>query len=41
MLGQTYNVAYQFGVGAPTPGRLKVNNSDITDFIANPNWYKP
>ena len=39
MLGQTYNVAYQFGVGAPTAGPLKVNNSDITDFIANPNWY--
>ena len=39
MLGQTYNVAYQFGVGAPSVGPLKVNNSDITDFIATPNWY--
>lgn len=38
MLGQTYNVAYQFGVGAPSVGPLGVNNSRIVDFITNPNW---
>lgn len=38
MGGQTWNVAYQFGVGAPSVGPLGVNNSDIVDFIANPNW---
>lgn len=38
MGGQTYNVAYQFGVGAPSVGPLGVNNSDIVDFITNPNW---
>ena len=38
MLGQTYNAAYQFGVGAPSVGPLGVNNSDIVDFISNPNW---
>ncbi len=40
MGGQTYNVAYQFGVGAPSVGPLGVNNSDIVDFIANPNWQR-
>lgn len=38
MLGQTYNVAYQFGVGAPSVGPLGVNNSGIVNFINNPNW---
>lgn len=40
MGGQTWNVAYQFGVGAPSIGALGVNNSDIVDFIANPNWQR-
>lgn len=38
MLGQTFNAAYQFHVGAPSVGPIGVNNSDIVDFIANPNW---
>lgn len=38
MAGQTFNAAYQFGVGAPSVGPLGVNNSDIVDFIRNPNW---
>ena len=40
MGGQTWNVAYQFGVGAPSVGPLGVNNSDIVDFITNPNWQR-
>lgn len=38
MGGQTFNVAKQFHVGAPSYGPLKVNDSDIVDFIRNPNW---
>ena len=39
-LGQIYNAAYQLGVGAPKVGAFRVNNSPITDFIANPNWQR-
>lgn len=38
MLGQTFNVAAQFHQGAPDVGPLGIENSDIVDFIANPNW---
>ena len=38
MVGQTYNAAYQFHVGAPDVGPLGTNNIDIVDFIRNPNW---
>lgn len=40
MIGETYNVAAQFHVGAPTAGKFGVNDSDIVNFIANPNWSK-
>ena len=39
-IGQDYNVAYNFAVGAPNIGAYKVNNSDIINFINTPNWYK-
>ena len=39
-LGQIYNAAYQLAVGAPSVGAFRVNNSMITDFIANPNWQR-
>lgn len=38
--GQVYNAAYQMAVGAPSVGAFRVNNSPITDFIANPNWQR-
>lgn len=38
MLGQTFNVAAQFHDAAPSVGPLGIENSDIVDFIANPNW---
>lgn len=38
MLGETYNVAYQFHAGTVDVGALGINNSDIVDFISNPNW---
>lgn len=38
--GQIYNAAYQLAVGAPRVGAFRVNNSMITDFIANPNWQR-
>ena len=38
-LGQDYNVAYNFSVGAPNVGSYRINNSDIVNFIHNPNWY--
>lgn len=38
--GQIYNAAYQLAVGAPSVGVFRVNNSPITDFIANPNWQR-
>lgn len=40
MLGQTFNVAAQFHEGAPDVGPLGIENSDIVDFIANPNWQR-
>lgn len=39
-IGQVYNAAYQLAVGAPTVGYFRVNNSPLTDFIANPNWQR-
>ncbi len=39
-IGQDYNVAYNFAVGAPNIGSYRVNNSDILNFITSPNWYK-
>lgn len=38
--GQVYNAAYQLAVGAPKVGSFRVNNSPVTDFIANPNWQR-
>lgn len=35
--GQMYNVDYQFYDGAPRVGILR-NNSDMVNFITNPNW---
>lgn len=40
VVGQVYNAAYQLAVGAPSVGAFRVNNSPITDFIANPNWQR-
>ena len=39
-VGQDYNVAYNFSVGAPNAGPIKINNTELTNFITNPNWYK-
>ena len=39
-VGQVYNAAYQMAVGAPSVGFFRVNNSPITDFIADPNWQR-
>lgn len=39
-VGQVYNAAYQLAVGAPSIGAFRVNNSPLTDFIANPNWQR-
>lgn len=38
MLGQTFNVAGQFYQGAPNTAPLGINNSEIVNFISNPNW---
>ena len=40
MLGETYNTAYQFQIGAPRAGAIGLNDSDIVNFMANPNWVK-
>lgn len=40
MLGETYNVAAQFHISAPKAGKFSTNDSDIVNFIANPNWVK-
>ena len=40
MLGETYNAAYQFQVGAPRVGAMGVNDSDIVNFMTNPNWIR-
>lgn len=39
-VGQDSNVAYKFAVGAPNIGTYHVNNTDLVNFITNPNWYK-
>lgn len=39
-LGQVYNAAYQMAVGSPSVGVWRVNNSPLTDFVANPNWQR-
>ena len=38
--GQVQNVAYNFAVGAPNVGNFRINNTDLVNFINNPNWYK-
>jgi len=38
--GQSYNAAYQLAVGAPDSGVLGVNQSDIVNFVTNPNWQR-
>lgn len=40
LIGQNKNVAYNFAVGAPNVGPYHVNNTEIVNFISNPNWYK-
>ncbi len=40
LLGQNSNVAYSFAVGAPNIGSYHINNTELVNFIANPNWYK-
>lgn len=40
MFGETYNVAAQFHISAPKAGKFSTNDSDIVNFIANPNWVK-
>ena len=40
ILGQSYNAAYQLSVGAPSIGVLSANQSDIVNFISNPNWQR-
>lgn len=39
-IGQDMNVAYKFAVGAPNVGSNHINNTDLVNFITNPNWYK-
>jgi len=38
--GQDNNVAYNFAVGAPNVGAYHINNTELVNFITNPNWYK-
>lgn len=40
MLGETSNVAAQFHVGAPQAGYFGLNDSEVVNFMANPNWVK-
>lgn len=40
MLGQTFNVDAQFHEGAPEAGAIGINNSEVVDFIRNPNWQR-
>lgn len=40
IFGQSYNAAYQLGVSAPSIGVLEVNQSDIVNFVSNPNWQR-
>lgn len=39
-VGQDSNVAYKFAVGAPNVGPIHINNTELVNFINNPNWYK-
>ena len=39
-VGQDSNVAYKFAVGAPNVGCMHINNTELVNFINNPNWYK-
>lgn len=38
--GQNSNIAYDFAVGAPDIGAYHINNTELVNFISNPNWYK-
>lgn len=40
MLGQLFNVDAQFHEGAPEAGAIGINNSEVVDFITNPNWQR-
>lgn len=40
LIGQNNNVAYNFAVGAPNIGSYHINNTELVNFINNPNWYK-
>lgn len=40
MLGETYNTAAQFHISAPKVGKFSTNDSDIVNFLANPNWVR-
>lgn len=39
-VGEIWNAAYNLSVSAPVVGPLFLNNSEIVDFIANPNWHR-
>jgi len=39
-IGQDANVAYNFAVGAPNANKIHINNTELVNFINNPNWYK-
>lgn len=39
-VGQDKNVAYNFAVGAPDTNVFHSQNTDLANFINNPNWYK-
>ena len=39
-VGQDSNVAYKLAVGAPEIGVFHTNNTELVNFINNPNWYK-
>lgn len=39
-VGQDQNVAYKFAVGAPNASKIHINNTELVNFINNPNWYK-
>lgn len=39
-VGQDSNVAYNFAVGAPSANKIHINNTELTNFITNPNWRK-
>lgn len=39
-VGEIWNAAYNLSVSAPQVGPLYLNNSEIVDFISNPNWFR-